>query len=620
MADKKLNTTSKQKKKCTHNTLADSNKYNDDILNLCDSLLETLYHNTTANNNNNDDDTDNDDKNNDNNDKDLINFWKEYRNNPQMVLDMAVKKMSQDQLTFFNQITTPSDTKIYMLSGLPGTGKSYLQQCINLHFRLKGEHVICLAPTNLIAYQQKGQTIHSNIKDICRSCKMSVFNCDNIFMEKLLTSYNDDKEKVKNLPLSSLCSFIKRKLLYYTNEYYPITGPSSSTILLDEGTMVSSTLFAMLYASHPEAKYLITYGPNQLQPPGKNATSCDVCIRNEVAENDKSIVFYELVSQMRLANDCVFVEFIQYFSDILSGKNDVFTSEIEKLDKMEYFFKNIRIGGTIDDYYHNLSDEKKILIVSTNAQRCKENSRRLKEEGEGPIFSIHTELDDKLPDGYDTQSRLGIDKILQIRKNVYCIIRINDLNKELIKGQIVKIVDICVKNNEVTSIKVVRINDEKNKVLELEKTSIKTDYCIYNNNDDDDDNDDDNKYCFIKQFPITLSYSLTAHSAQGKTLNCNIGIHLQRNQYNSESILNSYFVAISRVRNSKQLFMDSHPVCWLYPTMNITCVEDVQNYRQRLFQSEKYADFYVNNFSMKPIKNITNMKNVDEIVDKIIKE
>ena len=586
------------------------------ILNLCDVLLENIYNFDIYN-------TKNDDH--------YVKNWKDLRKNPNEVLKKAITYTTPDQRRIFNEITNPDNYKhIYMLSGLPGTGKSYLQTCINLHFRLQGKCVLSVAPTNLIAYQQKGYTIHSQIKDICKLINIRIFNCDAILLQKLYAYYNNiDGQKsdfeikniIKNLSLTELYQFIDEQTKESIN-FNILPSPQNFTedffILLDEGTMVSSTLFSLLYYCYPKAKYLITYGPNQLQPPTNNATSCNICIGKE---NPDAVNFYELKTQIRMKHN-YFIHFVQCFSDILSGEN-VFKNEIEKINQMEFFFNQIKIGGTLQDYFE-LKDDKKILIVSTNHQRCQENNRRL-QECEGNVYAIKTEMDDSLPENYDPESRLGIDKVLYIKKGVYCIIRMNDLNKNLIKGQIVKIIDIKTDDEgEVSSIIVIRIDDSKKKQICLEKMPIKTDYHLrykkyHDGVGDDDDDDDDDNFAYITQFPITLSYSLTAHSAQGKTLDCNLGICLQHNSYNSESILNSYFVAITRVRNSEQLYMNMHPVCWMYPDMKIRNIQDLHEYKHRIINSRTGAKNFIETFDKKPIKNINinDMKNIDSVIQYI---
>ena len=83
---------------------------------------------------------------------------------------MAIDNMSEDQRHFYNLIVENvfnQQKQIYMLTGLPGTGKSFLQMAINLFFQLQGKKILCLAPTNLIVYQQKGTTIHKKNESIC---------------------------------------------------------------------------------------------------------------------------------------------------------------------------------------------------------------------------------------------------------------------------------------------------------------------------------------------------------------------------------------------------------------------------------------------------------------------
>ena len=96
-----------------------------------------------------------------------------------------------------------------------------------------------------------------------------------------------------------------------------------------------------------------------------------------------------------------------------------------------------------------------------------ENNRRLFEEGEGKIYSIPTEKDPRIPTSYDIVSRIGIDDILRIKKGVYCVIKINDLPNGLIKGKIIKILEIYenIENKEINVIKVLGIDDKKEFML-----------------------------------------------------------------------------------------------------------------------------------------------------------
>ena len=542
---------------------------------LCDSLLENLFN---ANKNHHEN----------------LAIWKNHRNNPEIVLKMAFENMSIDQKYIFELVTkenNDSGRKIYMLAGLPGTGKSFLQTSINLFFQNAGKQVMCLAPTNLIAYQQKGTTIHKKIYSLCKNLNIKHFKCDSSFIEKLVKKKCND---ICGLSLTQLCDYIKEILNENGNlESFHSILSKDIIILIDEGTMVSSILFSLLYYTYPNATYVIMYGPNQLPPPvsvkGINISSCDYCISKE---KEETILFYELTSQMRFNSDnLIFIEYVQYLSHILSGKMTKETMN-EKLEKLEYFFENLKYGGNLKDYNNLTGDSKRILIVSTNQQRCQENNERLHNEGSGPVYEIPTERPPTLPDSYDLPSRIGIDNVLRIRKDVYCIVRINDLCLQLIKGQIVKIIGIITnEKNEVVNIKVYNLDTKE--FLTLSKMEIPTDF------------PDNKEECLtVRQFPITLSYSLTAHSAQGKTLNCNIGIKLKH--YMNNININSYFVAITRVRDSKQLFMDNHPASLLHYDMNIKSIKDVEKLKKNLYDNhhhhhhDKFQN-YVNNFEKKKL-------------------
>ena len=521
------------------------------ITSLCDSLLENLYNIASLEL------------------KDL----KDIRLQSNKVLNLAIRYLSTDQREFFDIVTSPNPTdsnvQLYMLSGLPGTGKSFLQSTINLYFRLQRKDVLSLAPTNLLAHQQKGKTIHSIIGDnLCSKLGITKFKCQHDFLEKLIIS--NGSNNIRHMSLQQLCDSIKDIIIKnnhtYDNEQ---TDNSNLIILLDEGTMVCPILFSLLYFGYPNAKYIIMYGPNQLPPivtikEVGFMPSCDVMIAKE---NPDKVLFYELKTQKRFIseNNNILQEYVNYFSDVLSNKCENQTL-FDRLNKMEYFLKRLKVGGNLEDY-KKLKDSRKILLVNTNRQRCDENALRLAQEGEGPVYTIPTIRDPNLPSHYNIISRIGIDDELKIRKGVYCIIKINNLTLGLIKGQMIKILDIVEENKCVKKLKVQLVNDDSD-YFYLEKMEIPTDYYLYPGRED--------SVLMVKQFPITLSYSLTVHSAQGKTLDCNIGINLIRDD------VTAYFVCLTRVRKPSQLYVDEHPVYWLHRDMNIKTLSDIENRRKIL--------------------------------------
>ena len=71
-----------------------------------------------------------------------------------------------------------------------------------------------------------------------------------------------------------------------------------------------------------------------------------------------------------------------------------------------------------------------------------------------------------------------------------------------------------------------------------------------------------NEFAVIKQFPITLGYAITSHAVQGKTLTCKVGVDLT-DASTWDLLRNIFFVAMTRVRESSQLYMDKHPARWI---------------------------------------------------------
>ena len=609
------------------------------LIDLCDSLLENLYDIASLN----------------------LRDLKDIRLQPSKVLELATNYLSKDQREFFDLVTSPpnqnKNVQLYMLSGLPGTGKSFLQSTINLYFQIQRKNVVSLAPTNLLAHQQKGKTIHSAISDsLCSKLEITKFKCQSDLLEKLIYS---GYENISNMSLQQLCECIRKLIGKNDNDDDDDNNDNNLIILLDEGTMVCSILFSLLYFGYSKAKYIIMYGPNQLPPivTVKEAgiiPSCDVTIAKE---NPDKVLFYELKTQKRFIsekNDNVLQDYVQYFSDVLSNKL-VDQSISDTLNKMEYFLKHLRIGGNLRDY-RNLKDSNKILLVNSNKQRCEENASRLAQEGEGPVYTIPTIKDPRLPKHYNIISRMGIDDELKIRKGVYCIIRVNNLKLGLIKGQMIKILDIILDNDDKRKIKEEEEEEEikgcvKSLKVKLISSSSSSKTKINNNNNNGDDDDDDDKrnnilylekmdiptdyylirgredsVLMVRQFPITLSYSLTVHSAQGKTLDCNIGIDLIWND------VIPYFVCLSRVRKPSQLYVNEHPVYWLHRNMNIKNTNDVEKMRKLLMldnnkkrikdnddDDDDILDKRVKSFKMSPEFQITksSCNDINEIIKKI---
>ena len=87
----------------------------------------------------------------------------------------------------------------------PELGNRFYKRRSIYFFSYKGKRILCLAPTNLIAYQQKGTTIHKKIESICNFLDIKRFNCDTLFIEKLIrNNYNN----IRDMSLTELCRCI----------------------------------------------------------------------------------------------------------------------------------------------------------------------------------------------------------------------------------------------------------------------------------------------------------------------------------------------------------------------------------------------------------------------------
>ena len=515
------------------------------------------------------------------------------------ILEFIVTNMNNDQRSFYNiivkhvnnsTIDIPLYNKIFMVSGLPGTGKSYLQSAIFLFILLQQRPALCLTPTNLTAYQQKGKTVHSQIKDVCRAFGISYINIErnmiNLLKSRNLLRHESELCQMSLSQLLDLFTNLARKCNVYDKIVAVRNTNDKLVILIDEGTMISSVLLTLLVMKFSNSTFIISYGPNQLPPISDNLNipSCE-----EPIIRDKCTNFHTLQTQMRFLNEeeYVFRDFIQYFSKILS--NEERDEQEFFLNKIEYYLRHLKYGGNLEDY-KNLKDDKKILIVSTNDQRCTENFNRLSNEGEGPVYEIKTILDSRLPSNYNLESRVGIDRILRIKKGVRCIVRVNDIPAGLIKGMMVKIKDIVLDENDEVEKIIIELDNEKDIVLH--RYSIQTDYFMIPN--------DDESVLKVKQFPLALSYSLTAYSAQGKTLDCNVGINIDATGRNDNNLnVNFFFVAITRVKSQYQLYMNRHPVYWLEPRMQVNSLKDLDKIRSTLDNSLKRKRLETENEEMK---------------------
>ena len=521
------------------------------------------------------------------------------------VLNLAVERMSEDQRGFYEKMIKrdQEDVRYYFLAGLPGTGKSYLQNALHLHFTMEDEaketdstrvtEFICLAPTNLIAFQQHGFTIHKALRSTCQRLKLSIAKIEDSLIKELVSAKLSTLPKLKSMAVPDLedviVEFYNKKILEEENVdresmYSNYRGfleddcLNIKIILIDEGSMVSSILMALLSLQYPNCKFIVMYGPNQL-PPVNGFPSCD-----EAFSPACKTYFHALKTQMRFDNECQeFNNFIAFFSDVLSGN----VNQDDKLKMMKHYYQNITIGGNLEDYKSLVED--KILIVSTNKQRCEENEYRLyKEKGDGKIYSIPALYDTDRLKFFNVESNLGIDKVLKITVGVKCIVRCNDLYNGLIKGMIVEVVDIEEDSMGNVSVIVVKTSDDT--LIQVSRYTFETNIPTQ----------------FVLQFPLALFYSITAHSTQGKTLDCKVGVSLK---YHGVDILykKSFFVAITRIRHPKQLFMDKHPVFFLEPYMSINSLRDIQEVDEKIHS----VDFKKRKLDLP----ISNMYDVAELVN-----
>lgn len=596
----------------------------------------------------------------------------DLNNDEKKIIDKCIDVMSEDQLLFYykiltaindlitnNQMTSRRDylcdsAFIYRCEGLPGTGKSFLQNIINafcIHNNKKLDiKVTVIAPTNYIALQQKGVTVNQAVKSFCyQVLKINNYHLDENVASKL-ANFNNDSEQLdlKNLSLPSLVSQIvnvahRPHILNFHKLFF--NHDTINVVLIDEGSLITSLSFALILCSYPLNKtiFVLFCGPNQLPPvsPKLNLKSC--------YEVDWGKYYFNgqvncLRTQQRFSSrmESIFNEYVKYFSNIL-GEEKLLTKinktpqkNLEILEKIKYFVENVKIGGTLEEY-RSCKTKEKVLIVATNKKRQEENLYRLQNEGNGKIYKIPAILQQGIPDNYDVYSNLGIDSVLQIRRGAVCFCRANILPIGLVKGMLLKISNITTDSEGiVTSIIVTRQNKKK----------INNDNNNSNDNFSDKDNDYENdgeeiilnRYDFetqlkekcnqkksltVVQFPITLGYAITAHSAQGKTLHCKVGIDLSTS-FHWDLLRTMFFVSITRVKHSNQIYMNTHPAFWLLNVepmikdikeLNVlynNCHENIKSVLKEEKKKRKLSkDIFLT--PQKKIKEDENVKLIEEI-------
>ena len=525
-----------------------------------------------------------------------------------------------------NKSNDNSNIVIYSCSGLPGTGKSFVQDTINAYCRENDFPVKIIAPTNYVAYQQGGITINAEVKKfLWRVFRVGNFNIDGMIIDRVFSGKLRGREKqqwlrndfLRAASIPTLTRCIKRCADRESlNSYFPKDDPPSNAVnvvLIDECSMITNVSLATLIASTPPRRktiFVLFYGPNQLPPvsPGRDLKSCYLVDFGEYSPPD---AHHALTQLQRFRSDqetnSAFKEFICHFNDNYFRSDG---SDIIDLGAIRRFEEKIVIGGNLEDY-KNLTEER-ILIVETNAKRQQENDYRLNTEGEGEIYEIPAKVHDDIPEDFDTYKQLGIDRLLKIRKGCVCFCRAT-LPPYLVKGIMLRVEDVETnEENYVVSISVSHLSDidPKKHPFRLCRHTFETNYKDKSTRD---------KVAVIQQFPITAGYAITGHAAQGKTLNCKVGIDIDKSNKSSWELLTKiFFVAITRVRDPSQLYMDEHPALWILSDGNVA---KIKNAEKRGMVSSDIQNLWENEYRYGKRKMICNNSNgsVDaETHDKIV--
>ena len=490
--------------------------------------------------------------------------------------------MSKDQAVFFDEVVKSINAMnrdmgkekrgkiIHSCCGLPGTGKSFLQQVLHAYCLDYDIDIQTVAPTNYIALQQGGMTLNRAIGNFCREVLgVSNYRIDQNLLDRFKREWGDEQYQKQSFEHMSIQTLMKHIINAGDIRAYERFSPSIfsnsknvKVVLIDEGSLITNVSLATLLCSIPpqyKVVYVLFYGQNQLPPvsPGYNLSACYKVSWGEFGSGKT----HSLTSQQRFKSDeevNAFNEFVMYFNDNCFQK----PTTIDAL-KVKYFVDNIQIGGSLQEY-KQLRDNK-ILIVATNEKRNEENESRLKNDGDGRVFSIPAIMDPGISSEFNTYSNLGIDSILKLRKGSICYCRTNRLCDRLVKGMLLTVVDIEEAKDGLGGeefVKSITVSTDDRKIT-LYRESFKTQYFKDRKKKEP---------AFVQQFPLTLGYAITCHGAQGKTFNCNVGINIDGYGFPQNDLCdNMFFVAITRVRKPSQIYMDNHPALWL---LDRNCTRD----------------------------------------------
>lgn len=384
-----------------------------------------------------------------------------------------------------------------LLTGGAGVGKSYLVGEVVLELRKTGKSVVVLGSTGVSAVNVGGQTLHSFFAfGICNHS------------EEL--SRHDRYSKARLAELKKVLS-------------------RCDLVVIDEISMVSADVLDMIYYRLRHANFegsVLFVGDFFQLPPVSKAQENSLFGTLEYAFESSSWnafapVVVELTKTKRTHDEL----FFEHLSKLRRGLLDTSTlSYLEALRSNE-----------------GVKDEDPTVLFGRNKEADMLNIQKLSQIPSEPIVlkakeKVHEQsLHVKKIEGWKNALPIPVDLTLKVgAKVLFCT---NKWGKYY--------------NGERG---IIRAIDEDVIIVEKEKELVKVERQEYTLHENVlmDGEVKEKPLVSIEQFPLKLAYAITIHKSQGMsidTLVCNINTIFEKSQF---------YVAISRARYPKQLFLEYH--------------------------------------------------------------
>jgi hypothetical protein len=436
--------------------------------------------------------------------------------------------MSQSQKSVYHSLFQSNDLakQWNVISGCPGTGKTFLINAIRLKIQImKYPHYI-VAPTNLTAREIKGSTIHSVIRggfDL-----IQIIN--SLSEDRNLAFYWGSSNPFETIKDIDFLEHFELHLMKFKTCYYrECLGNRNNTcnsdhpfvVLIDEIGLVSIPLFYLFIYLLPKNTRIIMFGDeHQIQPISNiNKSLFDIFSRMDV----KFIQSFHLMENIRHAQNTSFQKFI------IDWYND---------DRLGEEIPHLKFGGNENDFF-TLRYPK--LVICGRNETAEIYKRKMMLDIKGNLITIEPIIDSILS------------SVLPKKINIFDEKKFKHLSKNLyLKPDTPVIMTRTISNDiSLNNVFVFMRYDSKLDLIELRNDKIKFKLKRYTTHVKQN-----SLFVYsIDQFPIDLYFAVTIHKIQGMTLTMPIFI-VSEDFWTEEQA----YVAVSRVTTPGHIYSDVDPL------------------------------------------------------------